>query len=55
MRFQEKSGHLVVGMTNLLFVTLDCLHFDVATACFAANRIPNLAVRIPRQWEKVWA
>ncbi len=44
-------NHLV-GRANVLFVTLDCLRFDVARDCLAAGRIPHLAGVLPAGgWE----
>jgi hypothetical protein len=39
--------HEVVGRTNLLFVTLDCLRLDVARRCLAEGRTPNLGRLLP--------
>jgi hypothetical protein len=44
--------HDVVGKANLLFVTLDCLRFDVAQRCFSEGRAPVLARLLPPEgWE----
>src|SRR5215831_19477701 len=37
----------VVGRTDVLFVTLDCLRLDVARACLEQGRTPNLAAVLP--------
>jgi hypothetical protein len=42
----------IVGRTNVLFVTLDCLRLDVAQRCLADGRTPNLGSVLPSQgWE----
>jgi hypothetical protein len=42
----------VVGQANVLFVTLDCLRFDVAQGAHQNGRTPNLtAVLPPSGWE----
>jgi hypothetical protein len=44
--------HQVVGRANFLFVTLDCLRYDVAARCLPEGRTPNLANRLPPEgWE----
>lgn len=44
--------HQVVGHANVLFVTLDCLRYDVARDALADGRTPNLAsVLPPGGWE----
>jgi hypothetical protein len=44
--------HEVVGHSDVLWVTLDCLRHDVASRALAAGKIPNLAGVLPRQgWE----
>lgn len=40
-----------VGKANFLFITLDTLRFDVASAELAAGRTPNLAQYLPQGWE----
>jgi len=37
----------VVGVANVLFVTLDCLRFDVARSALEEGRTPNLAAVLP--------
>ena len=37
----------VVGNADVLFLTLDCLRFDVAQAAFASGRTPTLAAHLP--------
>jgi hypothetical protein len=45
--------HTIVGKANVLFVTLDCLRYDVAARSLAAGRTPNLArVLPPEGWER---
>lgn len=41
----------VVGRANVLFVTLDCLRYDVARWCHERGRTPNLARLLPGGWE----
>src|SRR5947208_4142779 len=44
--------HDVVGRTNVLFVTLDCLRLDSARRCLGGRRTPALArVLPPDGWE----
>jgi hypothetical protein len=44
--------HDVVGKANILFVTLDCLRFDVAQRCLLDGRSPVLARQLPPEgWE----
>jgi hypothetical protein len=44
--------HQVVGRADILFVTLDCLRFDVARDCLAGGRTPQLARLLgPAGWE----
>ena len=43
----------VVGTHDVLFMTLDSLRYDVAQACHAAGRTPNLSARLPAGgWER---
>jgi hypothetical protein len=45
--------HHVVGNANILFVTLDCLRYDVARRCLDDGRTPNLARVLPAGgWEE---
>jgi hypothetical protein len=45
--------HQVVGRADVLFVTLDCLRYDVARRALAEGRTPNLAAVLPPGgWEK---
>jgi hypothetical protein len=45
--------HQVVGAANILFVTLDCLRYDVARRCLDEGRTPNLARVLPAGgWEE---
>src|SRR4051812_24128091 len=45
--------HPVVGSANVLFVTLDCLRFDVAARALGTGRTPNLAAVLPAPgWER---
>src|SRR4051794_17180604 len=45
--------NLVVGTHDLLWVTLDTLRYDVASAELAAGRTPRLAEVLPGgRWEK---
>lgn len=39
--------HQVVGRADVLFVTLDCLRYDVACRALAEGRTPNLAAVLP--------
>jgi hypothetical protein len=39
--------HTVVGHADVLFVTLDCLRFDVAAESLRAGRTPHLAAVLP--------
>ncbi len=42
----------VVGHANVLFVTLDCLRFDVARGAYHAGRTPHLGALLPEGgWE----
>ncbi len=44
--------HQVVGRASVLFVTLDCLRFDVAARALAEARTPHLAELLPAGgWE----
>jgi hypothetical protein len=44
--------HQVVGKANVLFVTLDCLRFDVARRALEQGATPNLArLLLPEGWE----
>ena len=44
--------HDVVGKANILFVTLDCLRFDVARRCLRDGHTPELARMLPEGgWE----
>ncbi len=44
--------HQVVGRANLLWVTLDCLRYDVAVRALAEGKTPNLASVLPAAgWE----
>jgi hypothetical protein len=44
--------HDVVGKANVLFVTLDCLRFDVAQRCLRDGTMPELARLLPEGgWE----
>jgi hypothetical protein len=44
--------HDVVGKANILFVTLDCLRFDVAQAAMLNGRTPEFARQLPDAgWE----
>jgi hypothetical protein len=44
--------HDVVGKANILFVTLDCLRYDVAQRCLLDGRTPILARLLPEGgWE----
>ncbi len=43
----------LIGTHDVLFVTLDCLRYDVAATCAAEGRTPNLRAILPGgQWEK---
>jgi hypothetical protein len=43
----------IVGAYDILFVTLDTLRYDVATACFDRLELPNLSqVLPPNGWER---
>jgi hypothetical protein len=45
--------HQVVGRSDILFVTLDCLRYDVASRAHAEGLTPNLAAVLPPGgWEK---
>jgi hypothetical protein len=45
--------HQVVGRADVLFVTLDCLRYDVACRALAEGRVPNLAAVLPAGgWER---
>src|SRR4051812_32306266 len=39
--------HTVVGRANVLFVTLDCLRYDVASRALADGLTPHLAALLP--------
>ena len=44
--------HQVVGRANILFITFDCLRFDVARRCLAEGTTPQLARLLPADgWE----
>jgi hypothetical protein len=44
--------HEVVGRANVLFMTLDCLRYDVARDALRAGQTPNLAAVLPEgSWE----
>jgi hypothetical protein len=44
--------HQIVGRADILFVTLDCLRYDVARRCLDEGRTPNLAAVLPAGgWE----
>jgi hypothetical protein len=44
--------HHVVGRTNVLFVTFDCLRYDVARRCLEDGATPHLARLLPAEgWE----
>ena len=42
----------IVGVCDVVFITLDTLRFDVADACFRQGKTPNLARWFPGGWEK---
>jgi hypothetical protein len=45
--------HDVVGKASVLFLTLDCLRYDVAERCLRDGATPNLARLLPAgAWEK---
>src|ERR1700756_2979362 len=47
------NANRLVGTHDALFVTLDTLRYDVAQACWAEGRTPNLAsVLPPTGWER---
>src|ERR1700756_308594 len=47
------NANRLVGTHDALFVTLDTLRYDVAQACWAEGRTPNLAsVLPPTGWEE---
>ena len=48
----EINMNSVVGHTDIAFVVLDSLRYDVATKEFNAGRTPNLAKLLPQGWEK---
>jgi hypothetical protein len=44
--------HQVVGRANILFITFDCLRYDVARRCLAEGTTPHLAHLLPADgWE----
>jgi hypothetical protein len=44
--------HAVVGTANVLWITLDCLRYDVAARALADGLTPHLAALLPHGWEK---
>lgn len=45
--------HQVVGSSDLLWITLDTLRYDVAQSLFKEGKLPHLAKYLPKQgWEK---
>lgn len=50
---QQPDMNTVVGVDDILMVTLDTLRYDVACELAAAGRIPNLARHLPGgRWEQ---
>ena len=50
---QQPDMNTVVGVDDILLVTLDTLRYDVACELAAAGRIPNLARHLPGgRWEQ---
>lgn len=41
----------IVGRHDIIFVTLDTLRYDVASACFREGRLPNFQKLFPGGWE----
>ncbi|MFJ5265978.1 STM4013/SEN3800 family hydrolase, partial [Streptomyces sp. NPDC088387] len=49
------AGSVIRSGTPILFVTLDSLRYDVATAALDAGQTPNLARLLPNgTWERRW-
>ncbi len=47
-----RDMHDIVGSANVLFVTFDCLRYDVASRASSEGGTPHLAAHLPHGWER---